>query len=216
MPRASVRELDALRRRAYGPGADIERDPQALRRLAQLEAAAHAGADPVSAGEGAGATEPNRRAERGGSVSFKSAATVLAAIIAIVIAASTLPVSPANVVLTPARLSGQDRQDLIDEVDLLSLGMQGAQLRAYERFDDLAVWSAADPRGTACLLVQHADEALRVVCASEPLLPALDLRVGDAVQPDEVGHLPIGSSIRFLLQDQRVEVEVTQGDAPSE
>lgn len=38
------RELDVLRRRAYGPGADILSDPVALARLRALEERAHAGA----------------------------------------------------------------------------------------------------------------------------------------------------------------------------
>ncbi|MDH6180128.1 hypothetical protein M2152_000310 [Microbacteriaceae bacterium SG_E_30_P1] len=39
MTDAEERELEALMRRAYGPGADIERDPQALQRLRDLQEA---------------------------------------------------------------------------------------------------------------------------------------------------------------------------------
>ncbi|GAA3639146.1 hypothetical protein GCM10022200_23240 [Microbacterium awajiense] len=52
---ADVRaELDALRRRAYGPDADIQRDPEAMARLAVLEHALHRDAHdpPASPGDG--------------------------------------------------------------------------------------------------------------------------------------------------------------------
>ncbi|WP_337001978.1 hypothetical protein [Microbacterium sp. LB12] len=44
MDTATDQELRALRARAYGPMADIEKDPAALRRLQQLEAMQHAAA----------------------------------------------------------------------------------------------------------------------------------------------------------------------------
>lgn len=47
MSGAVDQELQALRRRAYGPDADIQRDPVALERLRELEAAAQPEREPV-------------------------------------------------------------------------------------------------------------------------------------------------------------------------
>lgn len=117
--------------------------------------------------------------------------------------------------LAPTLSSGQDRQDLIDDVDLVSLGMQGARLQSYEPLDELAVWSVVDPLGTTCLLVRRADvEGLVAACESAPRLPTLDLRVGDAVRSEEVGRLAIGSTVRFALNGQQVEVRVTPAETP--
>ncbi|KHK95285.1 hypothetical protein LK09_19525 [Microbacterium mangrovi] len=59
-------ELAELRRRAYGPDADIAADPEARARLAELEAASHArhpGASPVPPGpDAAGPHDPGRPA----------------------------------------------------------------------------------------------------------------------------------------------------------
>ncbi|MFJ6654278.1 hypothetical protein ACIQLJ_15920 [Microbacterium sp. NPDC091313] len=59
-------ELRDLRRRAYAPGGDIDRDPAALARLSELEAAARPSAPPVDeppVTASAAAPEPSRAAD---------------------------------------------------------------------------------------------------------------------------------------------------------
>src|SRR4051794_13018106 len=54
------RELADLRQRAYGPGADIDRDPDAVRRLGELEALAREQPEPTAAPEPAREEQPTR------------------------------------------------------------------------------------------------------------------------------------------------------------
>lgn len=70
------KELADLRRRAYGPDADIDRDPAAQRRLSELEALArtHAAGDavdvaPEPAGPSAPSDVPDAQADAGGEAS---------------------------------------------------------------------------------------------------------------------------------------------------
>lgn len=62
---AGLRELDVLRRRAYGPDADIQADPTALARLLELEELVHrrerAAPGAAEVARGAGARHPSSR-----------------------------------------------------------------------------------------------------------------------------------------------------------
>lgn len=118
---ADVRaELDALRRRADGPDADIQRDPEAMARLAVLEHALHRDADgsaptgsdddpPTDAGEGgAQASEPSTDADdqrasttRTRRVWMLAAGAVAAAIVAVVIAVNANAPAPDPVIAAP-------------------------------------------------------------------------------------------------------------------
>ncbi|KAA9106424.1 hypothetical protein [Microbacterium rhizomatis] len=240
MPPEFVRELDALRRRAYGLDADIESDPVALRRLAELEAAAHSSLEhpPAPSPVGllsAGATralattlvdarepdellDPLRHvAERppvGRRWSTRRVAAIIAGIVALGWIASFVLIPHPDDTLAAARSSAQARQNLVDHVDLIAMGMLGARLDPFAGYGALSVWSATNESGTRCLLVGSGDSEFRSACAPAPLDPSLDLRVGDDVRPGLVGGLPTGSVIRFVLSGDDVGVWVAHAPSP--
>jgi hypothetical protein len=219
MPPEFARELDALRRRAYGLGADIEDDPVALRRLARLEAALHEPqelSDPVLQAAVLRAPvqlKPPVRENRHPIPIGRIAATIVA-ILAVVWGADALLRPLSDDVLAASRATAQERQDLIDEVDLASFGMVGARLQPFAEYRDLSVWSAMSEAGLTCLLVR-ADGAgvFQVGCTPAPLEPSIDLTVGLDVHPHLVGDLPLGSVVRFVLRGDDVDVWVAEPSA---
>lgn len=228
MPPELVRELAALRRRAYGLGADIEADPTAVRRLGELEEAVRPAltttlaqhmrpeAPFVATGETAPGVAPEFPTPAGHprAVPSRTTAVSIAAIVALGWAMSTLLAPAGDVVLTASPTALQERQDLVDDVDLASIGMVGAQLQGFRDFRELSVWSATDSSAVTCLLVRSEHEGLlEVGCTPAPLQPSLDLVVGDQVRPERVGDLPVGSVIRFVLRG--AEVGVWIADAPT-
>lgn len=247
LPPELIRELEALRRRAYGLGADIDADPVALQRLRELESAQRSNA-PIATDEapGDGVTseaatvvrsdarhlvaergsrqklfagaepdellDPVRRSPAGRPdrrLPSSIRATVVAVTVIVVLGwvTSMLSTPRTDTVLTAMPSSQQERQDLIDEVDLATFGMVGAHLRAFTGFHELSVWSASSGSGMTCLLVQSdGGEVLQMGCTPAPLQPSIDLRVGDQVSPDLVGGLPAGSVVRFALRGGQVGV----------
>lgn len=227
MPPEFIRELDALRRRAYGVDADIACDPVALRRLSELEAATHPTATaeepPIeSAPALLAADEPDElhdpiRHESAVRVAvlppstIRVTAFVVAAIVAVGWAAGLSSGSRGDDVLVARQSTQQERQDLIDQVDLAALDMIGARLQRFDEFRDLSVWSATGGSGVTCLLVgSDGRGAFHVGCTPAPLRPSLDLRVGNTLRPEVVGDLPVGSVVRLVLHGDDVGVWVAE------
>ncbi len=236
-----TRELETLRRRAYGLDADIDSDPVALRRLSELEAALHPTAThaevtptevtpteknvvvrpltlvaadvPDEMSDPVRHTPVFRRSRRAPSLRVVSA--IVAATVALAWVASHPFASTGDVVLAPTKASAQERQDLIDEVDLFSFGMTGARLQSFAPFRQLSVWSAVNTAGMTCLLVRsQSDGVFHVGCTPSPLQPSLDLRVGYDVRPELVDDLAPGSVVRLVLHGDDVGVWVAEAPDP--
>jgi hypothetical protein len=127
-----VAELAALRRRAYGPGADIDGDPAALARLDELETRVRLGIAPsgpdvepepavvpdaVAASTGAAAVivnEPDSPAPRFGRRTVLVAGTVVAAVVVVAVAvgrATSAPVSGATPEPAPGAIRVADTSE---------------------------------------------------------------------------------------------------------
>lgn len=240
IPPELVRELEVLRRRAYGLDADIDADPIALQRLDELEAALHppapfSAAPPRDEAGSAGRTatrqlmverptqaalvvasdefdDPVRhdsplRVDRRQASPFIGTAVAVAAIIALGWAASALFTPRGDIVLAATQSTVQERQDLIDQIDLASFGMVGSRLQPFADFRELSVWSATSSSGVTCLLVRSdSDGVFEVGCTPAPLQPSIDLRVGEQVRPELVGDLAMDSVVRFVLRGDEVGV----------
>ncbi|KRA23835.1 hypothetical protein ASD65_04910 [Microbacterium sp. Root61] len=240
IPPELIRELEVLRRRAYGLDADIDADPMALQRLDELEAALHPAArfsGVVSRVEVGSAErtatrqlmaerptqetlvvesdelldpvrhDSSQRVDRRQASPFTGTAVAVAAIIALGWAASALFTPRGDIVLAATQSTAQERQDLIDQVDLASFGMVGSRLQPFADFRELSVWSATSPSGVTCLLVRSdSDGVFQVGCTPAPLQPSIDLRVGDQVRSALVGDLAIDSVVRFVLRGDEVGV----------
>ncbi|SDG96295.1 hypothetical protein [Microbacterium pygmaeum] len=209
LPPEFARELETLRRRAYGLDADIDADPVALRRLDELEARTH---PLVVADVPDELSDPLRRTphvppEPKPSPPPRRNVFVIGVVLLLLWAANALTVPHGEAVLVPTDSTQQERQDIIDLVDLTSFGMVGAQLESFGAFRELSVWSAVDDSGLTCLLVgSEADGLAQVACTPAPLQPSLDLRVGERIEAASVGGLGAGSVVRFAMDGHSIEV----------
>ena len=306
---AQAEELEHLRRRAYGPDADIEGDAVAQARLAELEvalrrrlASVHAAAetpDPVrddlavpGAPEKPGSAstplmqapdvfagrEPADGSASGQIFSHPSSAdsdavdragatlsrgrryiwailaggvVVLALIafyttwasrlIADVLAAMPSDVSRAELpavqgtggpwyvvpapddvlALTAEGAEVEAPKDPHGTLD--ALGLRADELRHYESFGYLSVWSGESRYGTTCLLVFHPGQGLQegvgdVECSPDGLDAIAELELCTTCSDSALFRgQPPGSLIRFVLKDHEVEVYryVRAGDPSS-
>ncbi|MFS0734154.1 hypothetical protein ABC304_02190 [Microbacterium sp. 1P10UB] len=215
LPPALARELADLRRRAFGPDADIAADPDALKRLEELERLGHASAAPP---EGATLPRPSapsvahsqsarRRPPRRRRISASALTAALVALVGAGVLAASGRSDDTSIVATAA-----ERQRLVDRVDLARIDMIGARLQPFADFEKLWVWSATSA-GSTCLLVGSGEsDALRVECADTTAPVSVALRVGDQVRRALVGGLPQGSEVRFTMRDGAVTVAVQTAD----
>ena len=274
-------ELAALRRRAYGPDADIAGDPRAQARLVDLEhelaardsgapggalsrdskRSATAGVDTVTADAaiepsqaagddaeaGLAATSatsetspgvPARRMRRALPWVVASVATVVAAVALgalyvdgltepeletrapeyVRIPDRSLPQDAPDYVLSLASV-GADADDPRDPHGTLNrLGLSTDELRQYEDFRGLSVWSGESRSGAACLLVAHPGQGLNegigdAVCFPEGFDTIAELRLcGGCSAPEVFAGLPTGSLIQFALKGDHVDVYVRAAD----
>ncbi|WP_104166853.1 hypothetical protein [Cryobacterium sp. N22] len=246
-------ELDRLRRRAYGPGADIAGDAAAQARLAELEAAqrrqpapigeaAASAPDPIPErvpvlGSGHGSRSDSASSpqpEDGASAEHESAGSktidgapaapwwrgrrwfaILGGAIAAlaVIAALVAWMSPRapEYVLTPDYAFPPDfvlalKSDSVDADEpkdphgtLDRLGLDADEMRRYEDYGYLSVWSGESRYGTTCLLVAHPVQGLNEGIGAEAC-SADDLdTIADLMQTT-------GSLTRFVLKSDHVVV----------
>ncbi|WP_426319843.1 hypothetical protein [Microbacterium sp. E-13] len=221
-------ELTALRARAYGVDADIDADPVALARLAELEelhaaSAARAGQAPDGA-ESSSARDP-ARGERLGSPrrsrpwrGSRKAAFVAGAAIATGVALAvagwmvwTAPRPDAVLQATEGRPSEQvlrltdyARRQMVDK----------STLRAFEPILGLEVWSARSGLGNDCLLVIEpvTDDLLAAGCVPAPAQPTVEIyNVPVAWMQTWTQELPTGSVLRFVRNGDTVEVWIYEG-----
>ena len=214
-------ELDRLRRRAYGPGADIAGDAAAQARLAELEADQRRQPDPV--GEVAAAAPehapagsepidgapaaPGWRRRRWFAI-LGGAVAALALIAALV--AWMSPRAP-DFVLAPDYEFPPDfvlalESDSVDADEpkdphgtLNRLGLSADEMRRYEDYGYLSVWSGQSRYGTTCLLVAHPVQGLNEGIGAEACSPDDLATIADLAQTT-------GSLTRFVLKGDHVDV----------
>ncbi|MGY4856384.1 hypothetical protein [Cryobacterium sp. AP23] len=214
-------ELERLRRRAYGPDADIAGDAAAQARLAELEAAQHrpriavgsnvelAAPAEGSAGEpGADdeASAPRRRWLAILGVAIADVALIAALITWMWPRAPDYVIAP-NFVQPPdfvlaLESDGADADEPKDPHGTLDrLGLNVDEMRRYEDFGYLSVWSGDSRYGTACLLVAHPVQGLNEGIGAEACV---------AGGVDAIADLPMldDSLIRFVLRSDQVDVYV--------
>lgn len=227
-PSARAAELAALRRRAYGPDADIQADPHALARLAELERefspvarsdpeppaeepASPAGVD-ERAGSGPPAADRSRGARTGGVVR-------LIAVVASVVAALALSALAIDQLTQPrpvARLGALAEPPQGTALPALSremlrlFGDRDPVFVSHGEYGALDLWSTTDARGQRCLAVSVGGDVPGFECTVPTIDTIVNIRSQNSWMPDnpEGGPIPNGSALRFVLRDGVVEVYV--------
>ena len=217
-PSDTERELAELRARAYGPEADIEADPAAMARLAELEAAhlsavtaeraggstvvapvpAAASAEPTRDPRPAGARRPSRRA------GVVIGATVLV---------GALAAAGWNLVPRPdatlQQIAVEANSDIIRVLSAQGRGPVPSTLRRFEPYHDVRVWSVEDHAGKICFIVWDLAESGRFSIKCAPPGTAVALTLSVAREADEFGRwLPDGSNVDFRFREDTVDVFV--------
>jgi hypothetical protein len=221
-------ELADLRRRAYGPDADIQQDPDAVRRLHELESSLRSGEGVLPAPEGAEpaaiAPEPHDVAAPTVFDSAESAGPprrlsrrALWAIIAgvgIVCAVAGAAFSASLARHPDATLGPTDHVQIDLEDDwLLSVSQwitTDAQPVQHEAFHRLQVLSVTSKAGTSCLVVSWSDHWSDYSCTPAGIAPVVDFvaYLGGPQPLDD--PLPPGSVIRFELNGDVVDVTMRE------
>ena len=230
-------ELAALRSRAYGADADIDRDPAALSRLAELEewhasvltrhepssedgpdgepaararAAAPETPEPDIVPEGSARTPAQRLA----SLAVKVVVVVAAGVV--IVGLATIGEPRPDAVLQPLgtppdeqtlRLADNARSMLVDE----------STLEDFEPFLGLRVWRAETLYGSTCLLViePSTDELLATACAPPGAGVIADIYDVPLRSTDDWHEgQPIGTVARFVLEGDAVEAWIYHGVPP--
>ncbi|MFE4726737.1 hypothetical protein [Microbacterium sp. NPDC056736] len=224
-------ELSALRTRAYGVDADIDSDPAALARLAELEqlhaAATSAGHEPEPLTRGAEPPSPSSgdlrgpgarawwRRTRGGALAAGAAMTLAAVLAVLGWMWWTAPRPDATLQRTDAapseqvlRLADYARRQLVMK----------STLRAFEPVLGLEVWSAQSTFGSTCLLIFEpaSDELLAIGCAPAPAEPIAEIYDVPVEWNEEwVDRFPTGTVVRFMKHGDAVDVWIHEGAVPA-
>ncbi|MFB7891704.1 hypothetical protein ACFC1I_05865 [Microbacterium sp. NPDC056044] len=215
-PSDTERELAALRARAYGPDADIATDPAAMVRLAELEAvhleaahhataAARARSIEANADAAAAASEPLQNATRRRPVrAWIVAGAVVVAGIAIAAAEWSLAARPD---VTLRQVGDGAGSDITRVLNAQGMGVDVSTLREFERYHDVAVWSAVNSAGRVCFTVWDLAASGRFSSKCAPPGKEVSLTLSVDSEGDDFGRwLPDGSSVDFRFHDDTVEV----------
>ncbi len=210
------RELNALRARAYGPDADIEADPVAMARLAELETAHLAAV--AAARRTAGATAPDAavaapaiEAPQEASPHRMSRAWLIAGVAVLsglAIAAAVWNLAP-RPDATLQQVAAEANSDIIRVLSAQGRGPVASTLRRFEPYHGVRVWSVENHAGKVCYVVWDlaASGRFSITCAAPGTEVALTLRV--VSEGDEFGRwLADGSSIDFRFREDTVDVFV--------
>jgi len=222
-------ELTALRARAYGVDADIDADPVAVARLAELEELHAASAARTAQGsdelDGRGRTQRTtpaaadisgarprwwRRTRAGAFL----AGVAVAAATALAVAGWMLWTAPRpDATLHPTGLAPSEQ--VLRLTDYARRQMVEKQtLRAFEPILGLEVWSAHTGLGNTCLLIiePFTDDLLAVGCVPAPAQPTVEIYdVPVAWMEKWTESFPTGSVMRFVLTGDAVDVWVFEG-----
>jgi hypothetical protein len=231
-------ELAALRARAYGADADIERDPAAVARLAELEewhafttARDEQGAPSRRTGDapsdeacatsgerGAGTSRdpPQNGALRVRRENLKALAlgAGVASGIALAIGGLLLWAAPKPyAVLHP--ITGPPTDQVLRLADYArSFLVDESTLHGFQPFRDLSIWSASSSLGNTCLLVfePSTDNFLGASCVPPPAEPTVEIYdVPIYALQDWHEGLDVGAMARFVRNGEDVEVWLYDG-----
>lgn len=239
MPPDLGRELAALRARAYGPDADIDADPAASARLAELEelarprpaapeadalsaapaAAAAEEVDEVPEGiaDAAAAREPARdhrrwwRDWRVGAVGAAALAVGLAVGLGI----------PPLATPQPNYTVALDPDAPVDPTEAWILQAQRAldvlpgSLRQYEQIEGVTMWTGENSVGSRCLIVVWGELWGNGGCAPGGLDPIVDFRSNPDIPMPLAATLDPGSLVRFIARGDVVEIWIREPAADS-
>ena len=234
-PSTRADELAALRRRAYGPDADIQDDPRALARLAELERAiapvASAQPDEPATDE---APAPARSAGQKPFAPPTSHPTGRwrNAIAVVAVTASVI----AAIALGALAFERVNRPQPVARFPALAEPSQGTAfplpypelLREFDfrqpfyvphgEYGALDMWSATGPRGRQCLIVSVGGEVPGFACTVRAIETIVDIRSQNSWMPDspDGGPIPNGSTVRFVLHDGVIDVYVGRASPPVE
>jgi hypothetical protein len=252
--RADLAELAELRRRAYGPDADIAEDPAGCARLLELEAAHRPASTTAVEGPGTGMGEvgnsvvvpfadteampcqavppsesgilptpvdmPGTRSaprwrERRAAILLDVgvAAAAIGILVSVFIPPST------DVTLHPrADIPREASAELANAQDLNYLGITAEDVRLYDEFRGLNIWSGPRGSGSTCMFVTtDARPRWRVDCApwnGEPTIDLVKYRESSRLSGLEPwGDMPVGSMIRLIMRDGAVIAQTVEAPA---
>ena len=225
-------ELSALRTRAYGLDADIDSDPAALARLAELEQLhAAAATAPTRAAEVQPRADQLPRShadassEAGVVARWRRTRTSAAVTGAAVILAGAAAVTGWMWWTAPRPDVTLHRTDAEPSAQVLRLAdyarrqlVMKSTLQPFEPVMGLEVWSAQTTFGNTCLLVFEpaSDEFLAIGCAPAPADPIAEIYdVPVAWEEEWVDGFPTGTVVRFMLHGDAVDVWIHEGAGPS-
>ncbi len=233
-------ELSALRRRAYGPGADIDGDAAALQRLRELEnqewaresettAAADAAESAVQTGEislaedrdimPAAAARTPPRIGRALLIGWVASVVLVAVVVGGLVfsLASLRPVAPATGVRQVASL---DQPELMP-VNYLPWAKTGDRGTSY-RFEGLEIVVGSGVSvgfEGRCLFVTtvapdaNGSRSGRPACSSGPFHPSVSILVDQSSPPELRARFADGSALEFVWDG--TAVSVFAADAPA-
>lgn len=215
LPSDAERELEELRRRAYRRDSDIQRDPAALARLMELEAARtippHPGAapgEPAAVDGPPGDRTPRYFWHRLTSTSTRWYSLAAGALVVVAFAVAWLGGPHPDATL-------QKRADEADALVLSLLALLGANpdlasIRGFEPHRGLEPWFSVEKQGQQCFMI--VDRASRSVDGANCVPPGVDLFVDfgawPRVESADIDDLPDGSIIRFHYRGNSVDVFV--------
>ena len=234
-PSTRADELAALRRRAYGPDADIQNDPRAQARLAELERAiapvevAHPDASATgdvprparfATPAPSAATPPRPSGRWRNAVAVVAVAASVIAVIALGALVFERLNRPEPVARFPAlaeppqgTASPLPYPDLLQEFDF-----RQPVFVSHGEYGALDLWSATGPRGRQCLVVSVGGEVPGFACTVPTIDAIVDIRSQNSWMPEapDGGPIPNGSTIRFVLNDGVIEVYVGRVPPPAD
>jgi hypothetical protein len=222
-------ELTALRARAYGVDADIDVDPVAAARLAELEALhLAASAHPAPDAGGRAGSAPTRTPAppaappvarpwwRRGRLGAFLAGVIAATIVALGIVGWTAWTAPRPAVTLHQTGAAPSEQVLrLTDYARRQLVMKST-LRAFDRVLGLEVFSADSVLGNSCLLVfePFTDDLIGVACVPPPAQPMVEIYdVPVAWNEEWTKQFPTGTAVRFVLVGDTVDVWIYEGHA---
>ena len=222
------RELARLRRRAYGPDADIAADPKAAARLSELESAARGDRTPSRFADSADKTPPRDWADRttppatDGSGPETTAGRWrrhpiwVAAVTAALCAAIAIGVSFVSAGPKPdaalAATGDAPSSTLMRNISWLfsSYGVDPDTMVSHGDFAAVSVWTAEAKGERRCLFLTVNDEyVLERACMPAGLDPIIDIIIAPTTTSlVGRGTYPESTALRFVSRDDTVEIWV--------